>query len=45
MSDLRREAKEKAKSLWKQLAVLDKLTGGASECRAETRTADGSIRS
>lgn len=31
MSELRREAKEKAKSLRKQLAMLDKLTGGASE--------------
>jgi len=31
VSQLRREAQEKAKSLRKQLAVLDKLTGGASE--------------
>jgi hypothetical protein len=31
VSELRREAKEKAKSLRKQLAMLDKLTGGASE--------------
>ena len=31
MSDLRREAIEKAKSLRKQLAMLDKITGGASE--------------
>jgi hypothetical protein len=31
VSDLRREAIEKAKSLRKQLAMLDKITGGASE--------------
>jgi hypothetical protein len=31
VSELRREAKEKVRSLRKQLAVLDKLTGGASE--------------
>ena len=37
MSELRREAKEKAKTLRKQLAALDKLTGGAGDDRIAAR--------
>jgi hypothetical protein len=41
VSDLRREAKEKAKSLRKQLAVLDKLTDGASEREPDVKRKRG----
>jgi hypothetical protein len=31
VSEFRREAKEKATAMWKQLAMLDKITDGATE--------------